>query len=117
MKKIMIGMTVAAMALGASMVALKAQAPARNVWDGVFTEAQANRGKVSFEKECSNCHNQDLNGNVRGPALKGEKFLADWLNGSVNTLFMPLVWSFENVSRRAKIGTDDRWANCAAARR
>ena len=29
---------------------------ARSVWDGVFTEAQADRGKVLYGRECASCH-------------------------------------------------------------
>src|SRR6266849_10035456 len=57
------------------------------IWAGVFTVAQADRGKTAFVQHCSNCHNQDLNGSVRGPTLKGERFLRNWENGSVNNLF------------------------------
>ena len=63
------------------------------IWDGVFTQAQAERGKASFDKECSNCHNQDLNGSARAPGLRGDRFLGNWMNGSVNALYSKIRFS------------------------
>ena len=59
----------------------------RGIWDGVFTTAQADRGKAALLKNgCNGCHGADLSGS-RGPALTGEQFLKEWENGSVNRLF------------------------------
>jgi len=59
----------------------------KTTWDGVFTAAQAERGKENYlSGRCGGCHKLDLTGD-RGPALKGEDFIAHWENGSVNTLF------------------------------
>jgi len=59
----------------------------RGVWDGIFTTAQADAGKQSAGR-CQGCHGPDLNGTDRAPALKGNAFLADWEDGSVNRLFV-----------------------------
>jgi hypothetical protein len=57
------------------------------VLDGVYTAAQADRGKANFlAGRCGGCHQLDLSGD-RGPALKGEAFLSHWENGAVNVLF------------------------------
>ncbi|HXD74717.1 MAG TPA: cytochrome c [Vicinamibacterales bacterium] len=58
----------------------------RGVWDGIFTNAQADAGKQAASR-CQGCHGPDLNGTERAPALKGNAFLADWEDGSVNKLF------------------------------
>lgn len=58
-----------------------------SIWDGVYTDAQAGRGKATFDVSCSRCHNADLSGSERGPTLTGEKFLANWLDGSLDALF------------------------------
>lgn len=60
------------------------------IWNGVYTATQAARGKARFEESCSNCHNSDLNGSVRGPALHGDRFFKDWENTSANVLFVKL---------------------------
>ena len=58
------------------------------VWDGVFTAAQADRGKTAAgQGRCTGCHGTDLGGTERAPALKGAAFLANWEDGSVNRLF------------------------------
>jgi S-disulfanyl-L-cysteine oxidoreductase SoxD len=59
----------------------------RKIWDGVYTEAQAGRGKAAFENSCGRCHNNELVGSERGPALKGDGFIAHWENDSLDRLF------------------------------
>lgn len=61
----------------------------RGVWDGIFTGAQADAGKQSAAR-CQGCHGPDLSGTDRAPALKGNAFLADWEDGSVNRLFLKI---------------------------
>ena len=58
----------------------------RTVWDGVFTAAQAERGKEAYTVHCSSCHMDDLGG-LAGPALKGEQFMDNWREDSVKSLF------------------------------
>jgi S-disulfanyl-L-cysteine oxidoreductase SoxD len=53
-----------------------AQAP-RTVWDGVYTDAQAERGRVSFSANCSSCHGADLGGG-ESKALRGDRFWSDY---------------------------------------
>lgn len=80
-------MTRAVVILGALAAAVWAQQPAEKIWSGIYTSQQAERGKTNYARSCSNCHNGDLAGNDRGPALKGDRFLGNWLNGSVGSLF------------------------------
>jgi len=77
----------------AAILAAGASAQQGDVWSGVYSKGQAERGKEVFDKSCSNCHNQDLKGSVRAPALRGDGFLANWLNSSVNTLYTKLRFS------------------------
>jgi hypothetical protein len=63
---------------------------AQDIWSGVYTTAQAERGKTAFVKSCSNCHNTTLDGTARAPALHGDRFMADWVNTNVYTLFTKL---------------------------
>jgi cytochrome c5 len=72
----------------ASLVVGAAQdAREREVWDGVYTAAQAARGRERFATTCSRCHNNELTGSERGPALKGDDFLARWKDESLGALF------------------------------
>jgi len=60
----------------------------KGIWDGVFTTAQADRGKAALlQNGCNGCHGADLAGE-RGPSLKGERFIKAWENGSVGRLFI-----------------------------
>src|SRR2546422_206669 len=65
-----------------------AQSGDAKIWDGVFSAAQAERGKAQFEETCARCHNVQLTGSDRGPALKGENFFAHWENESIGALFL-----------------------------
>jgi mono/diheme cytochrome c family protein len=78
-------------ALAATMVASVAHAQDSEsivtIWDGLYTAAQAERGKATFDRSCSRCHNSNLRGSDRGPTLVGDEFLASWLDGSLEALF------------------------------
>ena len=87
MPKMMVSMTAIALVLGASVMALKAQAPARNVWSGVFTADQAAQGKTVYEAKCVTCHGAELNGGEMAPALSGQMFLSNWSGQSAGDLF------------------------------
>lgn len=43
------------------------------VWDGVYTDEQAGRGRELFASTCATCHKEDLSGE-RGPNLAAEAF-------------------------------------------
>ena len=67
------------------------QAPAdKKVWDGVYTSVQAARGKAPFERSCGRCHNNELAGSERGPALKGNAFWSKWENDNLAALYMKI---------------------------
>src|SRR5512145_2325374 len=58
-----------------------------SIWDGVYTAAQAARGKTTFEGTCARCHNPELTGSERGPALKGSTFQSNWEDDSLESIF------------------------------
>lgn len=60
----------------------------RNVWDGVYTEAQADRGKIAFEANCVTCHKTDLTGIE--DALKGEQFIERRREDNLDAFFADL---------------------------
>jgi mono/diheme cytochrome c family protein len=67
-------------------VALCAQQPA-TVWDGVYTQAQADRGKAQYGMYCASCHSADLSGTGQAPPLSGADFLGNWKGQSADDLF------------------------------
>lgn len=79
-----IGMLV--LALGAGLGARLAAQP-KSVPDGVYTEAQAERGKAAYEANCSFCHLSDLTGQGFAPGLVDDTFKARWQDGNLGELF------------------------------
>jgi len=70
--------------------ATQADAKERTVWDGVYNQAQAARGKERYVKECSSCHLADLSGSDQAPPLSGEPFIIQWENRTAGDLFTSL---------------------------
>src|SRR5215208_1719316 len=64
-----------------------AQAPAKSVNDGVYTDVQAKRGDVLYKEQCATCHGDNLEGSGPMPALAGKDFLASWQGKTVGDLF------------------------------
>ena len=77
-------LTFVVMMTGGVSATPQAQEPAKStdgktVWDGVYTDAQAARGKNQYEASCSSCH--------RAGPPKGDAFMRDWSGSDVNSLF------------------------------
>ena len=78
---------VAVMTIATGPVVHGQEGGGRKVWDGVYTDAQAARGKPAFETSCGRCHNNALVGSERAPALKGDGFFSHWENDTLDKLF------------------------------
>jgi quinoprotein glucose dehydrogenase len=59
----------------------------KTVFDGVYTDAQADRGKTAYEKDCAFCHLEDLSGQGFAPGLVEDIFKSRWADGTVGELF------------------------------
>ncbi len=68
--------SLAAMLGGSS--ALHAQSASQSIWDGVYTSAQADRGKTVYSNACSRCHAETLDGADEVPPVKGPHFMTNW---------------------------------------
>ena len=75
-----------AMQAPAGGAAPSATADDGRIWKGVFTEAQAERGRGYFAEHCASCHGADLRGG-EGKALVDERFWSDWQETTVDYLF------------------------------
>jgi len=64
-----------------------AQESGRSVWDGVYSEEQAARGRAAYAAECARCHGTDLNGGESAPQLAGFEFMSNWNGLTVGDLF------------------------------
>ena len=72
--------------------AAEQDASERLIQDGVYTAAQAERGKAAYVQHCSTCHKPDLNGGAaigagQAPPLKGRKFLQHWEQVALGDVF------------------------------
>ncbi len=57
------------------------------MWDGVYTQEQANRGKALYGQECASCHGAALDGSGTAPPLSGADFKGNWNGQTVDDLF------------------------------
>jgi quinoprotein glucose dehydrogenase len=60
---------------GGALTSAQAPAAAKTVWDGVYTDAQADRATATFSTVCTNCHTLASTGNR---PLSGERFIDKW---------------------------------------
>lgn len=56
---------------------LGAQAP-RSVLEGVYTNAQAERGRSVYAEQCTDCHGRALEGAYESHTLVGDEFTSNW---------------------------------------
>ena len=75
-----------AIALG-STARVRAQDMSKSVWDGIYTQVQADRGKQLYSDACASCHGPELTGGEMAPPLVGGDFQSDWNGLSVGDLF------------------------------
>jgi pimeloyl-ACP methyl ester carboxylesterase len=59
----------------------------RTVWDGVYTEEQARRGRAEYMRACASCHAEDLRGNGTAPSLVEESFSFLYSDTTLGELF------------------------------
>ncbi|HET9359022.1 MAG TPA: cytochrome c [Vicinamibacterales bacterium] len=74
---------------------LTAQAPARTVWDGVYTDAQAERATATFNQSCARCHTLTADGTR---PLSGDKFWEGYTQRTVADLLTYVRTNMPNGS-------------------
>ena len=82
-------------------------AQSRTVWDGIYTDEQADRGESLYQDACASCHGQDLSGGQMVPELIGGEFTWNWSGLTIGQLFERLRISMPqedpaSVSRQEK---------------
>lgn len=65
----------------------QAKSSGRTVWDGVYTEEQASRGRTEYMQACVSCHAEDLRGKGTAPSLVEESFWFLYGDTTVGELF------------------------------
>ena len=80
-----------ALAMGAGAVTRDGQdgAGRRSTRDGVYTDAQANRGEREFGRTCEHCHGAGLEGDAAReiPSLVSDSFIRRWNGKTLKELF------------------------------
>jgi cytochrome c5 len=74
-----------------TFVGARAQETAKTVADGVYSDAQANRGAVVYDASCAGCHRADLGGGPNGPALRGQRFARVFADKDLKNLFTKIA--------------------------
>ena len=54
---------------------------------GVYTDAQAARGKAQYSQNCATCHLDDLSGSGQALPLAGDSFMQSWEGQTVDDLY------------------------------
>jgi quinoprotein glucose dehydrogenase len=78
---------VLAAALAASTYSsVRAQSSA-SVNEGIYTAAQADRGKAVYAMNCAGCHGEKAEGGNAGPTLSGPDFTNGYKDGNASALY------------------------------
>jgi S-disulfanyl-L-cysteine oxidoreductase SoxD len=101
-----------ALVLGAIAVPIAQGVTARTVWDGVYSEAQAARGKAVYEAQCAYCHQSDLRGQGFAPGLVEDVFSSRWQDGNLGDL-LTIVKATMPQDKPASL-TDEEYAAIVA---
>lgn len=64
-----------------------AQSGSAAIWQGIYTQAQAEQGLAAYTETCTSCHAADLRGNSNSPSLVGMSFMFLWEGKSVGELY------------------------------
>jgi mono/diheme cytochrome c family protein len=82
----LLALTSFAFVVSMSLALLHAQAPKTpTVWDGAYTDAQAERATAAFSANCSRCHTLTVDGSGNRP-LTGDKFWEGYTQKTVGDL-------------------------------
>jgi mono/diheme cytochrome c family protein len=57
-----------------------------SIWDGVYTDTQAEHGRTLYMQSCGRCHGADLSGTFEIPPLVG-RFMPYWSGSTLDALF------------------------------
>ena len=79
----------------------------RSVWSGVYTAAQADRGKAVYASHCVRCHGDDLSASRAYP-LAGERFIDHWEAHTLEHLFHLIRDTMPPGAEARTVGENDK---------
>ena len=79
------GVLTGILALGAGVATISAQG--KTTKDGVYTEAQSERGAATAKTTCAACHGRTMKGGMLGPSLVGDMFKGNYDGAPLADLF------------------------------
>ncbi|MDA1094350.1 MAG: cytochrome c [Acidobacteria bacterium] len=68
-------------------VVASAQETTSTLLDGVFTAAQARRGRQVYSRDCASCHGPEMKGGEMAPGIAGSGFMVFWTELPVGSMF------------------------------
>jgi mono/diheme cytochrome c family protein len=80
------GLGVAGAALVVAMAHAQDAAP-KSVWDGVYSDAQAQQGEKTYADQCAACHGAEMKAGAGAPSLAGPEFTFGWDKKPLGELF------------------------------
>ena len=85
----------------------------RTIWDGVFTQAQSDAGKVLYTGSCQTCHGPTGRGGPGGPGITGANLNKNWEETS---LFDFYTFAHTNMppGKAGSIGNEQDYVNVVA---
>jgi mono/diheme cytochrome c family protein len=79
---------VAALVAAGALVEIEVQAArSKPLAATVFTDQQAEAGRIAYAKSCASCHMPDLSGSNEMPPLAGTAFMSTWGTRSTKELY------------------------------
>lgn len=73
--------------------------------DGVFSKAQAQRGKTAYVRSCQGCHSSNLQGEGIEPPLIGSLFIDAWREDKLFSLYDFIATRMPKEGRKASPGS------------
>jgi cytochrome c len=87
MTRLLIALAVALPLLAGALSTSVSGQHRRSIWDGAYTDAQADRGFALYKTKCTMCHGPALGGAIDGgPPLRGTEFFVRWSGTALNDM-------------------------------
>jgi len=80
------------------------------IWDGIFTQEQADAGKALYVTNCLGCHGKTGRGSPGGPAITGVALNKKWADTTVLDIYT-FARTYMPPGKAGTIGTEQDYVN------